>query len=711
MANLRAFRQAAILSLSACLVACSGGSSDTALSTHIAATVYAEQTSGSPGQTSQTLPTARPTRTPAVTPGPTATMQVMLSGESYTLPSEPISPINAGRLTELAWLGYGGSVGFTQPTAAGYSPDGRWLAVAVAQGVYLLDGATFEVVRPLADTADVQELAFSGDGKLMAFQTRGAVQIWRLEQDELWRELSLAGDSFGGWRTSSIALSYDGLRMLRLSESAIEIWDTAATTRSGRLPFAAEGSTYTIDDTSRVAYSPTGEYFVALRASSRGVFGSLPSMIDIYRASDNTKVDQFRGVAFAFTPDGTVLASTSGFSLEFRRLADGKVIGEARSFGKVADFAPDGGMYVTFSGRSVVISRTTNGDRRGWFEPGHDVVSAQYSPDGSQLLVLAGALELWDVKAGTLTARLADRMDPVGTLRFSPDGRMLASRHTDGVLRLWRVADGAVLHRLDGDRDLEISFEDRSSEVAMSSSLSFAPNEDTLAIARGRDGFSYWDITNGVHRYSIELNNCNPAAGVAYSSDGLWLASIGDPHQSICLLPITDEDKPTYLRVEEQGRLTSIEISRDGTLMAAGGHDGRVWVWKVEDRKLLWSQPLHGEYKTVTDLEFSADGSLLASAGDDGVVRLREALSGAPVTEIINEFFALSGLALSPAGEVVAVTSRDGNGAGLYDARSGDSLRVMAPDFDMARVFAFSPDGKLLAASFEDGTIRLYGVR
>jgi len=711
MSIFHASRRTAVLLISACLVACSGGAQQPALATGVAATVYAGQTQGAPAQRAQALPTARPTRTPVITPGPTATMQVMLSGERYSPPAEAITAASAGRLTELAWLGYGGSAGFTQPTAAHYSPDDRWLAIAVAQGVHLLDAATGELVRPLADTPDVQEVVFSGDGKLLAYEASGAVQIWRLDEGELWREVSLEGGPYVGAGQSSIALSYDGLKMLRLTSQEIEIWDTASETRTESLPFALGDVMGTGGyDAWQVAFSPTGEYFATLRTSTWSAFRDLPSMIEIYRAADNARVAVVHGMAFAFTPDGSALASTAGLSIEFRRLSDGKLIGGTRTYGAVGDFAPDGATYVTFRGRSVVISRTTNGDRRGGFMLGHDVESAEYSPDGSHLLVLAGTLELWDVKSGTFVERLADRMDPVGTLLFSPDGQMLASRHSDGVLRLWRVADGAVLHRLDGDAELDISFEDRGSVVAIASSLAFAPNEDTLAIARGRDGFSYWDITNGVHRYSVELNNCNPAAGLAYSADGLWLASIGDGRQAVCLLPITDEDKPTYVRVEPQGSMMSLAISHDGALVAAGGRNGTVWVWKFEDQQLLWSQPLHGEYQAVTDLEFSVDGAVLASAGTDGVVRLREARSGSPVTDIVDEFFALTGVAFNAAGDLVGVTSPDGNGAGLYRSDDGESIRLWARELENAKQLTFSPDGLLLAASFEDGTIRLYGV-
>ena len=711
MATLQVFRRTAILLIVGCLFACSGSPPDAGLATRIAATVYAEQTIGSPGQQSQVLPTARPTRTPVITPAPTATLQVMLSGERYARPAEAITAANVGRLAELAWLGYGGSAGFTQPTAARYSPDGQWLAIAVAQGVYLLDGTSSEVVRQLADSPDVQEVVFSGDSKLLAFEAQGVVEIWRLDEGELWREVSLEGGAYGGAGVSSIALSYDGLKMLRLTTSDLEIWDTAAETRTDSLPFklneAMGSGRY---EALHVAFSPTGEYYATHHTQPGGAYRNLPSLIQISRTSDNKLIAAFGGTALTFTPDGSMLASSAGFSIEYRRLSDGEQIGGTRCYGAVGDFAPDGGTYVTFGGRSVVISRTTNGDRRGGFELGHDVASAEYSPDGSQLLVLAGALELWDVKNEALVERLADRMDEVATLMFSPDGQSLASRHQDGVLRLWRVADGTVLQRLDGDAELDISFEERGSDVAMSSSLAFAPNEDTLAIARGRDGFSYWDVTHGVHRYSIELNNCNPAAGLAYSADGMWLASIGDPHQSICLLPITDEDKPAYLRVEERGRLSSLAISRDGALMAAGGGDGMVWVWQYEGRELLWSQPLHGEYQAVTDLEFSMDGTILASVGEDGVVRLRESRSGTPITEIVDEVFALTGVALNTAGDVVAVTSRDGNGAGLYRADNGEFIRVAARELENAKQVAFSPDGLLLAASFEDGTLRLYGI-
>jgi WD40 repeat protein len=52
-------------------------------------------------------------------------------------------------------------------------------------------------------------------------------------------------------------------------------------------------------------------------------------------------------------------------------------------------------------------------------------------------------IRLWDVKAGTETARLEGHSRPVNALCVLPDGQ-LASGSDDGTIRLWDVKSGTL---------------------------------------------------------------------------------------------------------------------------------------------------------------------------------------------------------------------------------------------------------------------------
>jgi len=97
------------------------------------------------------------------TPLPTPIPPRALAGTPYPQPAQPIEPGNAGRVTQLARWGKG-----TARTTA-FSPDGQTLAVASSLGIYLHDAATLTEVRFIPTIAPVAHIAFSPNGRTIAF--------------------------------------------------------------------------------------------------------------------------------------------------------------------------------------------------------------------------------------------------------------------------------------------------------------------------------------------------------------------------------------------------------------------------------------------------------------------------------------------------------------------------------------------------------------
>ena len=67
------------------------------------------------------------------------------------------------------------------------------------------------------------------------------------------------------------------------------------------------------------------------------------------------------------------------------------------------------------------------------------VITVGFSPDGSTLASgkLFGIVQLWDVATGKLIHTFIGHRGPVNTVSFSPDSRTLASGSTDGTILLW----------------------------------------------------------------------------------------------------------------------------------------------------------------------------------------------------------------------------------------------------------------------------------
>src|SRR5580704_4635028 len=70
----------------------------------------------------------------------------------------------------------------------------------------------------------------------------------------------------------------------------------------------------------------------------------------------------------------------------------------------------------------------------------------------------------------------------------------------------------------------------------------------------------------------------------------------------------------------------AIAFSRDGSLLASGGHDAIIKLWDVRSGSEL--RALAGHTNTITALVFSKDGKTVVSGGLDSTVRFWDVASG-----------------------------------------------------------------------------------
>ncbi|MBV9354554.1 MAG: helix-turn-helix domain-containing protein, partial [Chloroflexi bacterium] len=150
---------------------------------------------------------------------------------------------------------------------------------------------------------------------------------------------------------------------------------------------------------------------------------------------------------------------------------------------------------------------------------------------------------------------------------------------------------------------------------------------------------------------------------------------------------------------------TSVALSADGSLLAAGTPAGEVRLWRATGRTLLLAVP--GHTGMVWRVTLSRDGKLAASAGDDGTVKLWHAASGQVLSALHGHAGAVWGLALSADGQLVASGGADGT-VRLWRATGGQLLATLRGHVGVVRGVDLSRDGRLLISGGDDGSVKLW---
>ena len=264
-----------------------------------------------------------------------------------------------------------------------------------------------------------------------------------------------------------------------------------------------------------------------------------------------------------------------------------------------------------------------------------DVTSIRFSPDGR---VLASASDdhfviLWDIRTGERVQALR-HSSPAKSLAFSTDGKRLAVAGTKSTIHLWNLADGKLIQ----------VFRGHTNKI---NSVAFSPTEE-LVVSGGEDGaVLLWNSLTGEVLQDIMAKGQN-VTSVSFAPDGSIVACA---MYSCVLLWNIRHGTVQQIADENYSGVNSIAYSPNGDVLAVGTDYNKVQLWEVETGLLLRTFSKHRA--SVTSIAFSSDGQLIASGGSNGITKVWQANNGDVLHTFKQDGWQTS-VAFSPENDILA---------------------------------------------------------
>ncbi len=288
-----------------------------------------------------------------------------------------------------------------------------------------------------------------------------------------------------------------------------------------------------------VAFSPDGKMLVS---------GSWDKTAILWDAVTGKEIRTFRGHTqrirgVAFSPDGKWVATGSwDNTVKLWDITTGKVVRTlSHPMVNSVAFSPDG---------KLLASASTSSDGRLSFD--------ETSKDPT--------IKLWDVHTGKEVRTLRGHTFYVYSVRFSPDGKLLASGSRDGTVRLWDVATGQEVRTLKTGKGWALS-------------VAFSPDGKMLAAGTRDKTIVLWDVATGRQIRTLTGGHTDWVYGVAFQSGGEFLAS-GSKDTTIKLWHLATGREVNAFKRHMAG-VRSVAISPDGKTLASASWDYTVKLWDI----------------------------------------------------------------------------------------------------------------------------------
>jgi len=259
-------------------------------------------------------------------------------------------------------------------------------------------------------------------------------------------------------------------------------------------------------------------------------------------------------------------------------------------------------------------------------------------------------------------------------------------------------------------------------------SVSYSPDGRRIVSGSHDDTVRVWDAESGAELAALRGHD-EDVTSVSYSLDGRWIACNSAYRGPVKVLDSRSMAKLAELKPESDVLgVSAFAFSSDGKHLACADRDDIVvWDWQTETRLFrlvghLYKIEMVGNTERlvhITSVAYSRDNQYIVSASQDGTVRVWETASGRPLECLLpsdvplgprsvpQHTIAVNSVCPSPDGRRIAAGYDDG-AVRIWDATTFSQVVCLRGHDWAVHSVAFSPDGRTVASGSDDGTIRLW---
>ena len=331
----------------------------------------------------------------------------------------------------------------------------------------------------------------------------------------------------------------------------------------------------------------------------------------------------------------------------------------------------------------------------------------------------------------TPTGFADQRLSPIWSLEFSPDGKTLAVGKYQWV-ELWDLETQRVIQVYEphaGEvRCLKFASTDQASPLRLYAGSGIPTQSGEIRI---------WDVASEELIKSFEIH-ADTIESIALSPNNKTLLTASMDEFSTVIdvkrLENTDDpvDKQAKWLTQHVGRVLCTLYHPQGIYFVTGSEDKTIKIWNPETFNVLVN--LDANDDAVYSLAYSIDENVIVSGSADNAVRTWriapiEGDEEMPVGQsslemtgaLVREYNAHQGAVYSV--DAALVSLRQNNQAAMiasgsadtsviiWNIRSGNRYRTFDESTDAVYAVKFSPDGQSVAAAGRDGKVRLWNLR